>query len=1198
MKKLVAALVFGSCAFAATSLFADYGYYDDGHLLAHWDAIDNQATGEHVDGTTWVDLKTGGEFVLNGATWGDKFLQFAGNNASYAKLTNETVLAYMYFPGEAALRTIEIAYAYNAETGKGLLFCGPSSSQPAIGRWNDTYSLSFNVRKQMPATQDAAFHTVSVGYRNNDLATDEDARYEDGVAKELLTTTDTWNNSDAAMYLGRGKTQYASQAKIYSVRIYDCFLTPEQAAQNREADLDRFARVPGAVVVSGTVTVEGRTYAAGETVRIREGSAALEVESASAAELRLLPEARNLVIASGSAALVSDGASVRIDNLTLGAGAVLKLPADGLTVLDAIAGDATAAVAGPGELVGLPAESPVALTDGATYRPLIPFVKYGYVTKGLIACWDAVDNGGDGVHDPYATTWKDLVGGLEFQLTGTTWGERHLYFAGAKKAYGMMSGDAALAIFARTAESPDRTVELVFQYDESNTDGLVLQAQTASNIAIGRWYTGGGQRTMYTNGSGPTESTMPGTEFYTISASYRNGALQVGNTYQQNVAVPLSKGKNYWETSTETDIALGRGANSLISYSFKGRIYGVRVYDRQLTEAEVTQNYNADQNRYYLTVRATVLSGSVTVGETTYTAGQVLKTAPDVTALALDSAADAVLALEPDVTALTLTAGTCKLVDSATGGVTFLSDLSLGAAATLRLPVDGLCVMDGLTAEEGAAVSGPGTLIARPATCPAALTGGAKYVSSTAAFVWPDSGIAYVPADVTAPVLADDIAKIAGLDKIVFLGVTSKAVYALPDAWTFNVPVEGPGTFAFESAGDISLGGDNRNLSGSFFFTNTTVLVTHENGLGSSGAQTCHFWCGDTTEEMPYGHTIDFDNGESVFTNRVAVHLHPLPTKSIVFGAVSSDKTLVQDADFWFSRCNATDSDKIYPRIKGPVKFLRHFEYLPGEWTQYPYMNVSGDGSVWLLGDLRMKSTGNWFVDNGTWHLGCRSVDATLSMVVYSPVRIICEAENVLGGMTLKPYQQKSLFDLNGHGQDCVNFRAYDNPGDLTTGDPIIRFTSATPAAFRVTGEEDHNLNPTFTGAAGFTMAGTGTYGLYGTGGRDTTGELKVEKGTLNLATDFSWGGTNVTVQGGTLVIAADAATKATTGEGAVFSRKAILQVSGTGAVDIAAGRTETVRCYSIDGVWQPKGDYTLGSGTLRVRCDSPEPEGILILVR
>ena len=88
-----------------------------------------------------------------------------------------------------------------------------------------------------------------------------------------------------------------------------------------------------------------------------------------------------------------------------------------------------------------------------------------------------------------------------------------------------------------------------------------------------------------------------------------------------------------------------------------------------------------------------------------------------------------------------------------------------------------------------------------------------------------------------------------------------------------------------------------------------------------------------------------------------------------------------------------------------------------------------------------------------------------------------------------------------------------------------------------------------------------------------------------------------MTVLGGTLIIAEKAATNAVTGAGMAFNRKTILQVSGTGAVDIAAGRTETVKCYSIDGVWQPKGDYTLGSGTLRVRRNSPD-EGVLILVR
>ena len=34
-----------------------------------------------------------------------------------------------------------------------------------------------------------------------------------------------------------------------------------------------------------------------------------------------------------------------------------------------------------------------------------------YVQRGLIAQWDGIDNAGTGVHDPAATTWKNLVGG-------------------------------------------------------------------------------------------------------------------------------------------------------------------------------------------------------------------------------------------------------------------------------------------------------------------------------------------------------------------------------------------------------------------------------------------------------------------------------------------------------------------------------------------------------------------------------------------------------------------------------------------------------------------------------------------------------------------------------------------------------------------------------------------------------------------
>ena len=39
-----------------------------------------------------------------------------------------------------------------------------------------------------------------------------------------------------------------------------------------------------------------------------------------------------------------------------------------------------------------------------------------YVTNGLIAQWDGIDNAGTGTHDPTAATWKDLRGSLDMTL--------------------------------------------------------------------------------------------------------------------------------------------------------------------------------------------------------------------------------------------------------------------------------------------------------------------------------------------------------------------------------------------------------------------------------------------------------------------------------------------------------------------------------------------------------------------------------------------------------------------------------------------------------------------------------------------------------------------------------------------------------------------------------------------------------------
>ncbi|MBQ3343830.1 MAG: hypothetical protein IJG84_18155, partial [Kiritimatiellae bacterium] len=60
------AVVVASAAFASTS--CDLGYVTNG-LTAHWDAIDNQATGKHsVSATTWVDLVGGAALAMSGTS--------------------------------------------------------------------------------------------------------------------------------------------------------------------------------------------------------------------------------------------------------------------------------------------------------------------------------------------------------------------------------------------------------------------------------------------------------------------------------------------------------------------------------------------------------------------------------------------------------------------------------------------------------------------------------------------------------------------------------------------------------------------------------------------------------------------------------------------------------------------------------------------------------------------------------------------------------------------------------------------------------------------------------------------------------------------------------------------------------------------------------------------------------------------------
>lgn len=381
MKKLVAAFVFGSCAFAATSLFADYGYYDDGHLLAQWDAIDNQATGEHVDGAaTWVDLVAGCAFTLNGATWEDRALKFAGAKTSSASATGDDALSLFAFTAERTERTVELVFKYDNATSDGVILEAQTASNIAIGRWHGGSRVIYQIVNGLTdATEPGAeFATITAGYQKGSGSNmlgyiQVGSTFLDGVELTLTKGQNYWGDSSATtITLGQTTAAqgYPFAGRLYAIRVYDKLLTAEEVAANRAIDFDRFVLIPVMTVKSGSLTIGDRTYAAGEEVRMLPETTAIVIDSADAATVELVPQVADLTVSSGSLALVTDGSRTALNALTLGEGVTLQMPTAGLEVLGTVAAGAGATVKGPGTLYGNAAESPVTLSDGATYVSL------------------------------------------------------------------------------------------------------------------------------------------------------------------------------------------------------------------------------------------------------------------------------------------------------------------------------------------------------------------------------------------------------------------------------------------------------------------------------------------------------------------------------------------------------------------------------------------------------------------------------------------------------------------------------------------------------------------------------------------------------------------------------------------------------------------------------------------------------------
>ena len=226
-----------------------------------------------------------------------------------------------------------------------------------------------------------------------------------------------------------------------------------------------------------------------------------------------------------------------------------------------------------------------------TFTVTVTHAVQTYVTDGLIARWDGIDNTANG-HDASATTWEDLVGNYDIAVPSgnATWTSDGLVFSGSQ-ARNIKSSSVWSAMDNTTIEivaipSEARTC-VVGQFDMSNNGTYSKAFMMYSDNTVGFI---GQNAATYSN----SESELTDIKHMVSVYSGHNVVKALINGDQ------LSASANTHSMRHNTSYILLGDQDASANYAFKGTIKSIRVYNRQLTDAEIAQNYAVDVDRFSL----------------------------------------------------------------------------------------------------------------------------------------------------------------------------------------------------------------------------------------------------------------------------------------------------------------------------------------------------------------------------------------------------------------------------------------------------------------------------------------------------------------------------------------------------------------------------------------------------------------------
>lgn len=214
-----------------------------------------------------------------------------------------------------------------------------------------------------------------------------------------------------------------------------------------------------------------------------------------------------------------------------------------------------------------------------------------YVKDGLVVWLDGMWNAGVGIHDPAATTWRNLVDGAPFALSGRyAVNADNVYF---NKESGARSGIADGSI---SLPSGERTIEACISKSESAKPSVSNSEWLTSPNTVPTAYFVDGMMSAYS----PSYDALRKSRSFSGragTASWRFTAAGV-ETYDGGTYAQAASGTAYPLNAYSGPMTVANRPGN--DRPFIGKLHCLRIYSRALTAEEIAQNYAVDKERFQL----------------------------------------------------------------------------------------------------------------------------------------------------------------------------------------------------------------------------------------------------------------------------------------------------------------------------------------------------------------------------------------------------------------------------------------------------------------------------------------------------------------------------------------------------------------------------------------------------------------------